>query len=656
MGFLGVAQIKLCENIVSISAPLVIVIDFETKPIVAVPDYPPEPVGVSIRWPHENRSHYYAFGHPEKNNCSREAAVAALQECWDSEYHLLFHHSKFDVAVACVKLGLPMPPWDRIHDTVFLAYLYDPHSRNNGLKELAEALLSWPPEEKDRLADWIIANQFMLLKRYPNNNPVDKNTGKPKPTITKKLIGYWIWTAPGDIAGSYAEGDTDRTLALFNDLYPIVMEAGMGYAYDTERELMPILLANELEGMRVNMAALERDCESYNKHLETAEAWLRRELRASGLNFDSDEDTSSVLFERGIVPAENWETTDSGKLSMSKDNLLPHHFTGPNGDMIAAALGYRNRLKTCLTMFMEPWLYQAQRNGGYITTNWNQTRGTDQGGGTRTGRPSTNKHNFLNVSKAWEGRDDEYRHPDFMDVATLPLCRVYVEPDAGETWMHRDFSGQELRIFADLEQGDLWQQYQDDPRLDPHAFVGAELMAVAGREIERTRVKTLNFQGLYGGGVPALQRKLRCSLAEAKELKAFHNKALPGRVILNDEIKKVINLGLPIMTLGGRLYYAEPPGKDGRSKVYKLINYAIQGGAADYTKRALIDWHNHPQRTARFLVTVYDEINGSAGDIVGQMKVLKDVMETQRLGLTVKMLSDAKYGQNWGTLKKGEPT
>jgi hypothetical protein len=60
-------------------------------------------------------------------------------------------------------------------------------------------------------------------------------------------------------------------------------------------------------------------------------------------------------------------------------------------------LGYRNRLKTCLDMFMRPWLEQASNYGGYITTNWNQVRGA--GGGTRTGRPSTNEHNFLNISK-----------------------------------------------------------------------------------------------------------------------------------------------------------------------------------------------------------------------------------------------------------------
>lgn len=638
-------------------APDHITIDFETHPIQQRPDYPPKPVGVSIKWPGKP-SHYFAFGHPTENNTDEHNAKRAVQEAFASPLPLLFHNAKFDLGVCYEKWGLPVQPWDRIHDTMFLAYLADPHSRALGLKELATALLNWPAEERDEVADWIILHQKELIARHGNVNPIDKKTGLPKPTITKKTAGAWIFSTPGTLAGRYACGDTDRTSALFEDLWPLIQDMGMGPAYDTERELMPILAQNEAEGMRVDMIALSRDVSEYNVALTHAETWLRKELRASGLNFDADADVAGVLSDRGIVPPENWQTTESGQLSMSKDNLLPEHFTGPNGDMIAAALGYRNRLKTCLSMFMEPWLSQAQRNGGYITTNWNQTRGTDSGGGTRTGRPSTNHHNLLNVSKKWDGRDDQYRHPDFLGVPELPLCRRYIVPDEGEMWIHRDFSGQELRIFAHLEQGDLWQQYQDNPSLDPHEFVGNELMAVAGREIERTRVKTLNFQGLYGGGVPALQRKLRCSLVEAKQLKDFHNKALPGRVVLNDEIKKVINLGLPIRTIGGRLYLAEPPGKDGRSKVYKLINYAIQGGAADFTKRAIIDWHNHPGRRSRFLVTVYDEINISAGLGIAaqQMAVLKEAMEAQRLGMTVKMLSDGKHGMTWGDLTKGDPT
>ena len=55
---------------------------------------------------------------------------------------------------------------------------------------------------------------------------------------------------------------------------------------------------------------------------------------------------------------------------------------------VARVLGYRNRLTTCLKMFMLPWDRQADARGdGTIATNWNQTRG--EAGGTRTGRPST---------------------------------------------------------------------------------------------------------------------------------------------------------------------------------------------------------------------------------------------------------------------------
>lgn len=651
----------------AIKAPAAVTYDFESFPIQSRPNYPPRPVGVSIRWPGEQRSHYYAFGHPDGNNCDEATAFKALQKAWHSGLPLLAHNQKFDYAIATEKWGLEHLPWQRLEDTIFLAYLNDPHSRSVGLKETAQELLNWPPDERDAVAEWVLANKHMLVQRYPELRKINKKTGLPVDNIAPSDVGAWIFAAPGSLVAPYAEGDTDRTLALFNELWPVIQDAGMGYAYDTERELMPILLENELTGMRVDVPRLERDLDAYGACLNFAENWLRRELNASGLNFNADQDVASVLSQRGIVSPDAWVMTEAtkahpeGQLSMSKDNLLPEHFTGPNGASIASALGYRNRLKTCLSMFMQPWYNQASINGGYITTNWNQTRGTDSGGGTRTGRPSTNKHNFLNVSKSWDGRDDQYEHPGFLisddgvGILPLPLCRCYVLPDEGEWWINRDLSSQELRIFAHISQGALWEQYNEDPDLDVHKFVGAEIMAVAGREIERTRVKTLNFQGLYGGGVPALQRKLRCSLADAKQLKEFHKKALPDLPTLNDEIKKLVNLGKPVVTMGGRLYFVEDPGPDGRSKAYKLCNYLCQGGAADYTKRKIIDWYNHPKRTARFLLSIYDENSGSAGDLVGQMKVLKEVMEAPTLGLSVPMRSDAKYGRSWGELTKGEP-
>lgn len=630
----------------------VVFADFETWPIQRRPHYPPRPVGLAL-YAADQAPVYMAFGHDTGNTASEGAARAVLLRLWsDPGVELCFHNAKFDLAVAMERWQLPELPWQRVHDTMFLSFLCDPHSRSIGLKALAAEHLDMPPDERDDVAGWVQEHKRELTARWPELG-----------TVKKGKEGAWIFAAPGDLVAPYAIGDVVRTAGLFAKMLPLVERHGMAAAYDRERQLLPILMRNEREGMRTDMALLQQDVERYGAAFAFVEDWLRRILRASGLNFDADQDVAAVLIERGVVPESNFARTaptnrsPNGQLSMSKDNLLPELFIGPSGREVASALGYRNRLKTCLDMFMRPWLAQAEVSNGYITTNWNQTRGYGDGG-TRTGRPSTNEHNFLNISKSFEGRDDQYEHPAFLSLPPLPLCRQYIVPDEGEVFLHRDFSGQELRVFAHFEQGALWEQYQANPALDVHAYVGGEFMRAAGREIERTKVKVMNFQSLYGGGIPALQAKLRISTAEAREMKNFHNQALPGRQILNDEIKRVTRRGDPIRTWGGRLYFVEPPGPDGRSKDYKLINYLVQGSAADLTKQAIIEWDAAQReippwvKPARFLISVYDEIDLSAeSEFAPQhMRLLKDVMERPRL--SVPMLSDGKWGEAWGRLQK----
>ena len=625
----------------------IVTYDFETKAIEGRPVYPPAPVGVSIGYGHAP-PRYYGFGHLSGgNNCTEAEARAALEKAWMSGAVMLAHNQKFDCAVATERWGLPMLPWDRMADTMFLIFLLDPHARTTALKPLAQDMLGMPPEEQDEVARWVWANRERILAA----------TGQKVPSAKK--TGAFIWCAPGNVVEPYANGDVTRTRRLFDHMMPLVEKYGMVEAYDRERRLMPILMENERVGLRVDIERLAEDTETYQAAFKQVEDELRRFLGATALNFDADADVAEVLLQRGIVPNDNWTTTKSGQFSMSKDNLHPDLFTGPGGAEVASALGYRNRLLTCLRMFMEPWLAQASRTkGGTIHTNWHQTRGAEQGG-TRTGRPSTSDPNLLNISKSWDGRDDGYRHPAFLGLPELPLIRTYVLPDEGHTFCHRDFSGQELRIFGHFEKGDLHRQYQENPLLDVHKFVGVELMRVAMREIEHTRVKMLNFQAIYGGGVPALQKKLRCSAAEAKELKNFHDQALPGRKILAEEIKRLVRSGLPISTLGGRLYFPEAPGPDGRSKEYKLTNYLIQGSAADLTKQSIIDWDEMNrslplEQQARFLITVYDENNISAPTQYKRehMLELRRIMHTPRLGMTVPMLSDGKWGDSWGTAKK----
>jgi DNA polymerase I-like protein with 3'-5' exonuclease and polymerase domains len=358
------------------------------------------------------------------------------------------------------------------------------------------------------------------------------------------------------------------------------------------------------------------------------------------------------------VPDEEWVYTKTGQRSVSKDNLTLDMFTDAR---VARAFGYRNRLTTCLSMFMHPWLDQAEINNGHITTNWNQVRqpGANKNQGTRTGRPSTNNHNFLNISKTWDDKEDGYEHPAHLKVPELPLVRKYVLPDVGGIFCHRDYNQQELRILAHFEDGALLQAYLEDLRMDVHDFVKDLIAQITGQEWPRRPVKIVNFRTIYGGGKAATAQGIGCSLDEAARLLEAHGRALPGIKGLKAELKAMAQRNEALATWGGREYYCEPPSyskKYGREMTYeyKLLNYLVQGSAADATKEAIIRYHDHPKKheDARFLVTVYDEINISAPKLLvrDQMAVLRESMES--IEFDVPLLSDGKTGVNWGTLKK----
>jgi DNA polymerase I-like protein with 3'-5' exonuclease and polymerase domains len=617
-----------------------ITLDFETLAIDQRPNFPPKPVGLAYKVGGE-RSGYMAWGHPSGNNCTEGDAKQFLSKVLDGGYEILFHNAKFDLAVLLEGMGFEAPPWQNIHDTLFLLFLVDPHARSFKLKDVAEEMLDWPPEEQDAIAEYVWEHRKRLVEEY--GGKVTRAKSGPG------SAGAWIGRCPAGIVKPYACGDVDRTYAIFKHLVPIVRMFDMWEAYNRERRLLPILLENERIGMRVSLWSLKNDIDYYQEALSKAERWICKELGSADLNLDADRQLADALERADAVEEGCWVLTNSGQRSVSKENLKPHMFKDPR---LAMALGYRNRLKTCLGTFMQPWLAQAEARGGWISTNWNQVRGG--AGGTRTGRPSTSSPNLLNISKNFEGRDDGYVHPNFLGLRSLPLVRKYILPDEGHLFLHRDFDGQELRVFGHFECGPLQQAYIENPELDPHKWVKENLEQLRGQEFTRGMVKILNFQAIYGGGAPAAAKKLDCSLAEAKEYKAFHDRALPGRKVLNEEILRVVRSGYPVKTWGGRTYYPEEPKVvNGRMQTweYKIINYIIQGSAADITKEVICNWYDAAPKSSRFLVQVYDELNISSPEreATAQMKLLKDVMEDVKLD--VPMRSSGKIGPTWGELK-----
>lgn len=622
-----------------------ITIDFETKGIKSRPAYPPQPVGVSIK--HRGKApRYFAWGHPTKNNCTKEQAGAALKDAYRAGVPLLFHNAKFDVDVAEAGFGLKVPDWQLIHDTLYLLFLHDPHARSLSLKPSAERMLNMPPEERDVVHDWLVEHKI-----------IRKN---------QKDGGAYISEAPGDVVGAYANGDVVRTEKLYDLLMGKVMAAGMQKAYDRERQLMPIMLENEREGLRVDVRALEHDEKLYTAAQEKADVWLRKRLKAPELNLDSNDELADALEATGVVT--EFVATKTGKRSTAKKNLTEDLF---HDKKVFGVLGYRNRLGTCLQTFIRPWLEMARASAGRIYTSWNQVRqahGDDASKGTRTGRLSCSP-NFMNVPKDWFDKNDGFTEALWALVLKtvpglppLPMMRKYILADENGLFLHRDYSQQEPRILGHFEGDRLCKQYNDDPNTDFHVFAQNMIAQEAGLTLERRAVKAVNLALMYAMGIGALAEKLDVDYATAKRIKAAHRQALPGLAELEEECKRRGQAGEPIRTWGGRLYHVEPPKViEGRLRTfeYKLPNVLIQGSAADCTKEAIIRYHNHPKRRGRFLVTVHDENNASSPAEKNarlrkiaakeELLVLREAMES--VEFDVPMRSDAGMGPNWGELE-----
>jgi len=626
-----------------VKVPAVHVVDFETFPIQGRPDYPPKPVSMSIRSPGMRKAKKWLWGHPSGNNCTIKEAKRDLRAIWRPGNKILCHNGKFDVDVAETHMYCPRLPALDMEDTMFMAFLHDPHARDLGLKPLADRLLDMPPDEQEAVQDWARKNKAYCLEQH----------------FTKPFRpGAYIAYAPGEIVAPYVGGDADRTWGLFQLYWKYIVDNGMMGAYEREKKVMPIFLDNERVGIRLDVKRLQREIKAYRKFFAATDAWLMQRLKSNSLNINSDQELAAALIKAKVVREQDFTLTKTGQFSVSKTNLTPDMFKDKN---VARALGYRNRLQTCLNMFMEPWLRQAEARGdGYISTNWNQVRGAD--GGTRTGRPSTSNPNFLNISKTW-GVDDGYEHPSFLSCDPLPLVRKYLLPDEGEQWLHRDFNGQELRLLAHFEDGPLMQAYREDPWLDVHQHVADLIEDKTGKTFARKNVKIANFRIIYGGGATATASGIGCSIQEAEELLAAHAAALPsvkGKGGLAETCKAIGKRGDALVTWGGRLYYCEPPGfskKYGRMMTYeyKLLNYECQGSAADVTKEVMIRYNDHPKRRGRFLVQVYDELNSSSGPKPKEeMAVLRDSMESVSEDLDVPMLTEGKWGPTWGDQKKFE--
>lgn len=599
-----------------------ITIDFETEAIVGNPIVnPPLPVGVAVKYD-AAPAVYYAWGHPTENNSTLEEATAALRKAFHTGDDLLFHNAPFDVSILIKYFGFKLKDPLRIYDTQYAIFLHNPYAASFALKPAAEQILGIAPEERDLVREWVVAN-------------VPEARQKPS------TWGAYISKAPGGLVGPYAIGDVDRTYALHVHLYKMILEQSMLVAYRREQMLMPVLMESSRRGIRVDRARLGRDIELYEGVLAHVSGLIHRRLGTYDLNLDSDQELADALERAGLIS--EWIYTEKGARSVARKNLA-HALNDPE---ILGLLSYRGALSTCLGTFARPW-YEMSAADGRLHTEWNQVRGDRSSrdvAGTRTGRLSSMRPNFQNVP-------NEFPDPP----PGLPphlVLRAYLLPEVGHVWLKRDFSAQEMRILAHFTEGKLFQAFNEDPATDPHAVAQRMVYDITTMDLPRKFLKIIAFGIMYGRGIPNLSAALEVSIERGTEVRDAYFAAFPEVRALSNSTRNRGRAGAPIRTWGGRLYSREP--HPTRDLSYKLLNYLIQGSAADQTKQSIVDWHytlRGPDDV--FLATVHDEnnISAPADSAPDSMRRLRESMDAPRFDVPFR--SEGFIGPNWADIKECE--
>ena len=410
----------------------ILFLDFETESIQGRPHYPPLPIGVAIK---EMGKHaeYWTGSYKTK-----------LKKLIKSDTVVVMHNAKFDLEILHKHFGIYPKLWD---DTMIMAFIFNPHFRELGLKELSERLFDEPPEEKNEIADFLVGKEF---------------EGR-RVSASKKSENYFmsfLKYAPKILVAKYTKGDVQRTEKLYK--FFLKQIKSMQAAYNREKELLPILMDMEQRGIRVNLKAMIRDKGRYESTIEASDIWLRRELNSRWLNLDSNEELYEALLNAGLIDEKKLERTPTGRVSMAK-GVLERAITKP---VVAEVILYRNYLSTVTSTFLTNWIAQAQETGRIYTT-WHQTRTSQQSGsmGTRTGRLSSSP-NFQNMPSDGKLFFQSVK-PPFKHLQPVNV-RSYILPEKDCVFVGRDYcfsddteilTRQGFKLFKDLSKKDLVAQW-----------------------------------------------------------------------------------------------------------------------------------------------------------------------------------------------------
>ena len=430
----------------------------------------------------------------------------------------------------------------------------------------------------------------------------------------------------------YAAEDAEITFQLKQLLDVQLKENNLEKVFkEIEMPLIEVLASMEFEGVRVDAGFLREYSKVLGQKIGEAEQAI---YHSAGVRFNisSPKQVGEVLFDRLKIP-HRWKKTSSGQYSTSEeklDELAAEH------KIVSDILEYR-KLQKLKNTYVDTLPELINPNTGRIHSSYNQARAA-------TGRLSSEKPNLQNIP--------------IRDEAGREIRKAFQAADEEHILMAADYSQIELRLIADMS-GEVAMQESFRSGLDIHRATAARVYGVQVDEVtgdQRRNAKTVNFSIIYGAGATNLSRQLSIPRKEAGELIENYFSQYQGlKKYMEDTLNFARETGYVQTLLGRKRILRDINSRNGmmRSNAERMaINTPIQGTAADMIKIAMIRIHKTIRERgfrSKMILQVHDELVFDVYQPEKQSleQLVVELMRTAIPGLSIPIVVDVGYGQNW---------
>lgn len=504
------------------------------------------------------------------------------------------------------------------------------------IKYVMEVLASYGVCVAGQLFDTMIAH-YLIQPELRHNMDYMAETCLGYQTIhIEELIGpkgkkqKSMRDLPPEQIVDYAAEDADVTLRLKNYLEPKLEEVGVTQLfYEIEMPLVRVLAEMELNGVRIDTAALAETSEILTKRLSDIEKRIY-ELAGEEFNIASPKQVGEILFGK-LKIVEKPKKTKTGQYVTSEEVL--QQLSGKH-EIVGKILEHRG-LKKLLGTYVDALPKLINPRTGHIHTSFNQTA-------TATGRLSSSDPNLQNIPV--RGEDGKEIRKAFI-------------PEEGCLFFSADYSQIELRVMAHLS-GDENMIEAFRSGHDIHAATAAKIykedIADVTRD-QRTKAKRANFGIIYGITVFGLAERLDISRQEASQLIDGYFITFPKVHEYMEKAKQTAReQGYVETFFRRRRYLPDINSHNGTVRGFaerNAINAPIQGSAADIIKVAMVRIYKRfkdENLRSKMILQVHDELNFSV--VPEEKETVERIVLEEMQGaykLNVPLVADCGWGSNW---------